>query len=429
MKLRYILALTAVLSMSATAAYAYSTLDTNQWIDGRGPVSDYSVITDHSGKKGVADSKGITIIDTIYSDIIIIPDTYKFAVQDKKGKWTIIDTSGRHFSGGWDYIDISLCDKGYICAGYYGTDDFNNSNGILNMNMELIVPPEYQTYIYTAKDGLLLGKLNNDTYTYYRLEDDNTLSYTTTLTGEIISPAEEGYYISSPIDCLEYNTDTEEYSQGYLTGLGLIDSNYNIIIPPVYENTSFSFNNGIAIVKKGSTVYEESISGKTGNGKYGLIDKKGNEIRECVYSSITRRGDEYTLTLDNDKIALTANALLGSKDTVTIIVNDTVFTPENTPVIEQDSLLLPLRDIANLLGADISWDQGTKTAVITKDNTSAFLCAYSDIMKLNNREISLPLAPVIRDNTLYVPVRSISLAFNCNINWDGTNRIVKINFI
>ncbi len=422
----------AGISLLTVNVYAYSSLEVNEWIDDRSAVSKYTVVSDSKGLKGIADKSGTIIIDTVYNDIKEIPGWEKFAVQKKDGKWTIINiTGGTYFQTTYDYIDTQYCDKGYVEVGYYGENEFKNNVGIIDKNMNLIVPSEYQTYIFTDKDGMILGKLNSDNnYDYYKLTENNSLEYTATLPGILTANSENGlYYIKSYKSCRKYDSETEKYSAGYITTLGLADDDYNVIIEPIYENTSFSFNNGLAIVKKGSTSYEEKVSGSIGNGKYGIIDKTGTEITECIYDSITRSGTNYTFTLDNEKTTLSVNELLGNSNTISVIIDGTKLATDNEPVIVDNYTLLPLRDISEALGAEVSWDAHTKTAVITKDNNIISITVNSDTMLVNNNSVSVSVPAQIINNTTYIPVRNLATALNCLVNWDQENKIVNINTI
>ena len=320
MKLKqFIAAALAGISLLTVNVYAYSSLEVNEWVDDKSTVSKYTVVSNSKGLKGVVNKSGTIIIDTVYNDIVEIPGWEKFAVQKSNGKWTIINVSGgTYFQTTYDYIDIEFYEKGYVEVGYYGENEFKNKIGLLDKNMNLVIPAEYQTFMFTDKDGLIAGKLNSDNeYDYYKLTEDNSLEYIATLPGILTANSQQGlYYITSYKSCQKYDAETETYSRSYLTTLGLADEDYNVIIEPIYENTSFSFNNGLAIVKSGSTVYEEKVSGNIGNGKYGIIDTTGKVITECIYDSITRSGKNYTFTLDGEKTTLSVNELLGEPETI-----------------------------------------------------------------------------------------------------------------
>ncbi len=434
MKLKSLIAasLAAVSIFTVNAyAYAYSSLEVIEWTDTSGNISQYTIALDTTtGLKGVLNKSGTVVMDFVYYDIKELPGWNKFAVQKKNGKWTILNLSGTNYlKTTYDYIDTQYCDKGFVEVGNYGENEFKNNVGIISENMELIVPVEYQTYIYSDDDGLLLGKrVSENNYEYYKLKEDNSLEYVANVPGVLTVCAQEGmYYIQAYKSCSLYNSEDETYSTGYITTLGIADEDYNVIIEPIYEVSSFSFNNEIAIVKKGSTTYEEKTSGKIGNGKYGIIDKNGNEIVECIYDSITRTGSSYTFTLDSEKTTLTVNEILSNQNgTILIYINGTRLQSLNSPVIVDSSTMLPLRDIAEALGAEVTWDSISKTTVITKDDTVVSITLNSSTMLVNNKTVSLSVPAQIIDGSTYIPLRGLATALNCTVSWDSTNKIVTI---
>lgn len=428
--------ITIIMSLSLLIpvnVYAYSSLEVIEWADDKGAVEQYNIVTDLKGLKGVTDKNGTVIMDIVYKDIKLLPGWNKFAVQKLSGKWSVIDLSGKSYlKNTYDYIDTQYCDKGFLEVGFYGENEFKNNVGIVDKNMNLIVPVEYQTYIYTNKNELLLGKLNSDNrYDYYKLQEDNTLEYVKTLPGILSADNKNGnYYVTSYKVCNEYNAESEKYTRGYITTLGMADENYNIIIEPIYENTVFSFNNNLAIVKKDSTYYESTPTGKTGNGKYGIVDRNGNEIVPCTYDSIVRKGTNYALTHNSEKTTLSVNELYSTDDsTIKILINGTLLNSDNKPVIINNSAMLPLRDIAEALNARVSWNSASKTAVISKDNVAVSITVGSDIMLVGNKSVPVSQPAQIIDNITYVPLRSLASALNCIINWDSTNKVITITSV
>lgn len=416
---------TAMLSALFTAnVFAGSPLETNQWAEGKGDAGKYSVVSSTKQLKGVADDKGNVILDTIYKDVKLLSDWNMFAVQTKDGKWTITNVGGdRYFKGTYDFVDIEYYKGGFVEIGNYGSDEFSNNIGILNKNMEFVVPVEYQTYFHTYDDKLMVGKLNNDKYDYYTLLNDGTLEYTLTSDGILSQDGKNGYYITHKKTC----ADTTKGTKGYIKTLGLCDSNFNVVIEPAYENTAFSYYNNLAIVKKGSTSYTTSdLNEKTGNGKYGIIDRAGNELVKCKYDSIVRTGDTYALTLNGETTALKSNELYNN-GTIQILLNGVNINTENEPYIKEGYTMLPLRTVAEALGAEVNWNSTNKTITISKDSKKAELLIGSNEMITNSMSITIPVPAEIVDNVTYVPLRSIATALDTNIKWDSENKIVNIS--
>lgn len=407
-----------------TNSLATSPVETSQWIDDKGDDSKYSIVNSTKQLKGVADYDGNVILDTIYKDVKIISGWDKFAIQTKDNKWTITNIGGdRYFKETYDFVDTKYYKGGFIEIGNYGNDEFSNNIGILNKNMKFVVPVEYQTYVYTYDDELLVGKLNNGKYDYYKVNKDGSLDFVITIDGILSQNGMDGYYITHKKDCAN-NTSGK---LGYISTLGLCDKNFNIIIEPIYENTAFSYNNDLAIVKKGSTYYTTSdLQEKTGNGKYGIIDRIGNEIVKCKYDSIKRTGNTYTFATGNETKTLNVNELY-SNDSIQILLNGVKLNTKKEPYIKDNYTMLPLRTVSEALDAEVGWDNNSKTAIISKNGKVVRVTVGVKEMLINNTSITLPTVAEIIDGTTYIPLRSIATALDTDIKWDSKNKIVSLS--
>ena len=96
------------------------------------------------------------------------------------------------------------------------------------------------------------------------------------------------------------------------------------------------------------------------------------------------------------------------------------------PIIENGRTLVPLRAIFEALNAEIEWDGNTKTVTSTKNSTVVKLQIGSNIMYVNGVEKILDVPPCLINSRTLVPVRAISEAFGCKVDWDGENRNVII---
>lgn len=115
---------------------------------------------------------------------------------------------------------------------------------------------------------------------------------------------------------------------------------------------------------------------------------------------------------------------------ITVYVNDEKIEFDQPPVIIDGRTLVPMRAIFEALGADVEWEQSTKTATAMRDNESVKITIDDNHMtKINNGmkfgiELDVP-AKLISDRTM-VPARAIAEAFGAEVEWDGENRAVII---
>lgn len=98
---------------------------------------------------------------------------------------------------------------------------------------------------------------------------------------------------------------------------------------------------------------------------------------------------------------------------------------DQPPVLVNDRTLVPLRAIFEELGAVVTWDDETETAMAVKDDTQITIKIGSNIMMVNDKEIAIDVpAQLINDRTL-IPLHAIAEAFGNKADWvDETQTIL-----
>jgi len=97
------------------------------------------------------------------------------------------------------------------------------------------------------------------------------------------------------------------------------------------------------------------------------------------------------------------------------------------PVIENGRTLVPMRGIFEALGANITWDDASKTITGKKDDIYIIITIGKNIAKAGNKEVTLDTpAKIISDRTM-VPVRFIAESLGCNVEWEDVTKTVIIN--
>ncbi len=90
-----------------------------------------------------------------------------------------------------------------------------------------------------------------------------------------------------------------------------------------------------------------------------------------------------------------------------------------SPVIEEGRTLLPLRSIAEALEAAVEWNSETKTVAITKNDKTVYVIIGEELANgMGKAEI--------RDNRTFVPIRYIAEQLGANVVWDGEAKQVYI---
>ncbi|MBN2852117.1 MAG: glucosaminidase domain-containing protein [Clostridia bacterium] len=114
---------------------------------------------------------------------------------------------------------------------------------------------------------------------------------------------------------------------------------------------------------------------------------------------------------------------------IKLIVDGKDITELSGPVIINSRTLVPVRFIAEEIGADVIWDGDNRTVKIVKGNISLFLRIGSYVVEYNNGESYQlsDVAPLIINDRTYVPVRLISNAFGVGVDWNNSTRTVTVD--
>ncbi|WP_238473349.1 stalk domain-containing protein [Desulforamulus profundi] len=91
------------------------------------------------------------------------------------------------------------------------------------------------------------------------------------------------------------------------------------------------------------------------------------------------------------------------------------------PIIDQGRTLVPMRKIFERLGAEINWDEATKTVTAVKGELKIELTVGKTTAVVNGKNIKLDVpAKVINGRTL-VPMRFVGEALGAKVNYVTTN--------
>lgn len=188
---------------------------------------------------------------------------------------------------------------------YFSADDSPNYHGVANLKTgEIIIPPQYDEVYLITKDKYLVTM---ERYTQGHATEYYFADATGTVT-PLNLPAQTAYvesagegcffavvYEKRPLqDYIYYEQPTEfEYD---VTRPILYDENMKVIRDDIDGGIALStpvFHNGLMAIQTGSTLWEGSVKGAYGNGKYGLMDKNGKDIGKNDFDGIDWRDNRY----------------------------------------------------------------------------------------------------------------------------------------
>ncbi len=145
-------------------------------------------------------------------------------------------------------------------------------------------------------------------------------------------------------------------------------------------------------------------------------------------SGVTYDASKHTGTLtvvsgDASAPAVELKMTLGKTD---YLLNGETKTMDVAPIIANDRTMLPVRYVAEALGAEILWDGATSTATIKTDTVTIKLVVGVAVANVNGQAIPLDVAPFIENSRTYMPVRFVAEQLGANVAWDGATSTATI---
>lgn len=110
-----------------------------------------------------------------------------------------------------------------------------------------------------------------------------------------------------------------------------------------------------------------------------------------------------------------------------ININGAVLNTDVAPVIIEGRTLVPMRAIFEKLGADIEWNDKTRSVTATSDEAVITLTVDNTEVTVNGTLDTLDIPAQIIDGRTMVPVRFVAESLNCVVDWDAATQTVLVN--
>ncbi|TQR99374.1 stalk domain-containing protein [Paenibacillus ottowii] len=112
---------------------------------------------------------------------------------------------------------------------------------------------------------------------------------------------------------------------------------------------------------------------------------------------------------------------------IKVIINGVTQQYTQSPVVSQNTTLVPLRGVFESLGAQVEWDSKAKKVTASKSEDTLTLNIGSKLAYKNSKPVQLDVATQIQKGQVLVPLRFVSQSLGAKVNWDQTSRTVTIS--
>lgn len=113
-------------------------------------------------------------------------------------------------------------------------------------------------------------------------------------------------------------------------------------------------------------------------------------------------------------------------DVIRITIDGKSLNSDVAPRIIKDRTMIPFRVVFEALGAEVIWDDEKQLVTGKMDNTTVILEVDQFNATVNGVNNYLDVSPVIIDDRVLVPVRFVAESLGATVNWLGEERTVEI---
>lgn len=344
-----------------------------------------------------------------------------------------------------NYDNLSQEEKDYIAVPGNNISvkvDVNTTS--VNENISSTIASQYSSY----QTGILLDidiskvKSGAETATTPILETSSLLSVKIEIPGEIAGKDE--YIVlrehNGVVDALRTtaNADGEyiEVSNGFITIHAKKFSTYALIGKDIVSYVSSGGGISKYTVKfetnGGNTIKSQTVSRNT------VVKAPENPVKDGFEFDGWYSDKELTTKFDfatkiTKSITLYAKwselpkteiiLVIGQKDAT---VNGEIISNDVEPVIVNDRTMLPIRFIAEKLGAKVGWEQETQTVSVELGDINISLVIGENFATVNGERIELDSPSFIKNDRTFLPIRFVMENLGATVEWDEINQRVTI---
>ncbi|MEK4007526.1 copper amine oxidase N-terminal domain-containing protein [Paenibacillus sp. FSL H3-0333] len=104
-----------------------------------------------------------------------------------------------------------------------------------------------------------------------------------------------------------------------------------------------------------------------------------------------------------------------------------LYTAPKAPYVDANyRTMIPLRSISELMGAKVSYDAKARTAAIEKDSVTVKFTIGSKSVSVNGVAGSMDTVPVMEQNSMFIPVSVLAGRLGIVSKWDQANQLYTL---
>ncbi len=126
-------------------------------------------------------------------------------------------------------------------------------------------------------------------------------------------------------------------------------------------------------------------------------------------------------------VELSAQPALVEQEVIVNINNSKVDFTDIKPYIDANGrVIVPVKFVAEQLGADVTWDKVLKQVTIRKNDTEIILIIGQKRLQINGQAEEMDTEAILKDGRTCIPMRAVVEALGGNVSWDAKSRTASI---
>ena len=154
-----------------------------------------------------------------------------------------------------------------------------------------------------------------------------------------------------------------------------------------------------------------------GNGKYTFTMPRGGV--EVEASFVEKEGEKEPVATEKEFIKLT----IGQK---IVWIFDEYVVNDVAPEIKNDRTMLPIRIIAEALGAKVTWNEAEQKVTIAEDDLTIEIFIGQPFATVNGKPVQLDAPAYIANDRTYLPLRFVAENLGATVEWNAADSSVTI---
>lgn len=171
------------------------------------------------------------------------------------------------------------------------------------------------------------------------------------------------------------------------------------------------------ILKNPNTKFKEDYEGGIPGQLVNMPTFLETDSLTTIYSPINSQAQQYCI-----------NNALSFVPVAKVEVNGVKVNTDVPPIISNDRVLIPARALFESLGAEIGWDEGSRTVTALTAEKSVAMQIDNPNMNVNGIVKTLDVSPKILMNRTLVPARAISESLGAKVEWDEARQTVVVTY-